>query len=192
MRLIFGSLLIMLIAALTGLGMTWFTATHGASFGAITIGAWSALPKTGTADIDPYSRAKLARSGALPLGSGDGVAFIATRDNAGLLLDGRCEVRIFGQSPPARYWTLTLHDIDGYIVNNALGRFGFTSSEVSRDAQGQFEIIASPRARAGNWLPTGGIGHYVIVMRFYDTSVGVSVRSEREAPMPGVEMRGCS
>jgi len=190
-RLIVGSLLMMLIAAITGLGLTWFSATHGASFGAIRIGPWTALPRTGTKDVDPYARANIARSGALPLGLGDGVAFIAARDNRGLLLDGRCDVHISGKSPPARYWTLTLHDPRGYIVNNSLGRFGFTSSEVTRNADGWYEIDLAPRARAGNWLPTGGIGHYMLVMRFYDTSVGVSVRSERDAPMPSVQMRGC-
>ena len=28
----------------------------------------------------------------------------------------------------------------------------------------------SPRARPGNWLPTGGVERYILVMRFYDTS----------------------
>lgn len=191
MRLIFGSLLMMLIAAITGLGLTWFSATHGAGFGALQIGPWTALPRTGTTAIDPYARAQYARSGALPLGSGDGVAFVATRDKNGLLLDGRCNVVVSGSSPPARYWTLTLNDARGHLVDNSLGRFGFTSSEVARDAEGRFQIALAPRARAGNWLPTAGIGHYMIVMRFYDTSIGVSVRSEREAPMPAIDMRDC-
>ena len=62
-----------------GLGLTWFALTRGTAFGAITIGAWTAWPKTGTADIDPYARATIARSGELPIGSGDGVAFYRDR-----------------------------------------------------------------------------------------------------------------
>ena len=37
-----------------------------------------AAASTGTADIDPYSRATIVRNGELPIGTGDGVAFTAT------------------------------------------------------------------------------------------------------------------
>ena len=71
------------VAAAFGLGLTQFALTRGTAFGAITIGAWTAWPKTGTADIDPYARAAIARSGELPIGSGDGVAFFASADDPG-------------------------------------------------------------------------------------------------------------
>lgn len=75
MRLLFGSLLAFLIAAALGLGTTWFTLSRGTAFGAVRIGAWVAYPRTGTRNIDPYARASIARSGELPIGSGDGVSF---------------------------------------------------------------------------------------------------------------------
>ena len=78
MRLIFITLLALILAAAVGLGATWMTATRGTDLGTLTIGAWTARPKTGTADVDPYSRASIARSGELPIGTGDGVAFSAT------------------------------------------------------------------------------------------------------------------
>ena len=59
------------------------TLTRGVAFGALTIGAWTAWPKTGSVDIDPYARAIIARSGELPIGTGDGVAFYARTDDAG-------------------------------------------------------------------------------------------------------------
>ena len=55
-----------------------------------------------------------------------------------------------------------------------------------RRADGSFEIAVAPRARAGNWLPTGGIESYVLVLRLYDTPVGVATRAAREAPMPAI------
>ena len=76
-RLLFGSLIAMAVAACVGLGSTWLTLTRGTAFGAVAIGAWTAWPKTGTTDIDPYARATIARSGELPVGLGDGVAFFA-------------------------------------------------------------------------------------------------------------------
>src|SRR6476620_11554403 len=82
MRLLIGLLFSFAVAAIFGLGLTQFALTRGTAFGAITIGAWTAWPKTGTADIDPYARAAIARSGELPVGSGDGVAFFAASDDA--------------------------------------------------------------------------------------------------------------
>ena len=78
MRLILISLITLVLAGAVGLGATWLTAARGTSFGALTIGAWTARPRTGTVGIDPYARASVARSGELPIGAGDGVAFSAT------------------------------------------------------------------------------------------------------------------
>jgi len=66
-RLIFITLLALIIASGIGLGSTYMTATKGTDLGTLKIGAWTARPKTGTADVDPYSRASIARSGELPV-----------------------------------------------------------------------------------------------------------------------------
>ena len=103
MRLLLGSLFALAVAALVGLGTTWLALTRGTAFGAVTIGAWTAFPKTGTRDIDPYARARSPAAGELPIGSGDGVAFFARTDDDGRALDGRCDVRVSGTTPQARY-----------------------------------------------------------------------------------------
>jgi len=190
-RLLLGFLFAFAVAAAFGLGLTQFALTRGTAFGAITIGAWTAWPKTGTADIDPYARAAVARSGELPIGSGDGVAFFASSDDTGRPLDGRCVVTLSGITPAARFWTLALYDPDGRLIPNAANRYGFTSQEIARQSDGNFEISVAPRARAGNWLPTGGIDRYVVVLRLYDTPVGVATRTARDAPMPAVKASGC-
>lgn len=191
MRLFLGLLFALTLAAAVGLGSTWLALTNGTAFGAVTIGAWTAWPRTGTPQIDPYARAAIARNGELPLGSGDGVAFFASADDAGRPLDGRCDASLRGATPPARYWTLTLYDPAGGLVANALGRHGFTSQEIVRRADGQFDIVAAPRARPGNWLPTGGIERYVLVLRLYDTPVGIATRASRETPMPTLRLEQC-
>ena len=96
-----------------------------------------------------------------------------------------------GITPQARYWTLTLYDPQGRLVANSIDRHGFTSQEIVRHADGSFDITVGPRARPGNWLPTGGVERYVLVLRLYDTPVGVATRTGREAPMPAVTQRGC-
>src|SRR6185312_6588485 len=143
----------------------YFALTRGAAFGALRIGSWTAWPKTGTADADPYARAAIARNGTLPVAVGDGVSFSATTDDAGRPLDGRCDVDIDGVTPAARFWTLTLYGVNGELVANSVRRYGVT---------------VGPRASAGNWLPTGGIERYQLALRFYDPAVGVATKPGRE------------
>jgi hypothetical protein len=190
-RLVLGSLFAFIIAAVVGLGVTYLTITRGLAFGGMTIGSWSAWPKKGTSDADPYVRATIARTGQLPMALGDGVGFTARTDDGGRKLDGRCDVIISGTTPPARFWTLTLYNNDGELVANSVDRYGFTSQEIVRDTDGSFQIEVAPHARTGNWLPSGGVEHYILVLRFYDTAVGVATRASREVPMPSIKTRSC-
>ena len=191
MRLLIGTLFALAVAAAVGLGTTYLTLTRGAAFGALTIGSWTAWPKTGTADADPYARATIARTGQLPVALGDGVSFTAQTDDSGKPLDGRCDIVLSGVTPAARFWTLTLYNSEGGLVANSVDRYGFSSQEIVRHADGSFEIVVAPRANPGNWLPTGGVERYALVLRFYDTAVGVSTKAGRELPMPAITNGGC-
>jgi hypothetical protein len=190
-RLLLGSLFTLIVAAIVGLGATYLALTRGIAFNSLTIGSWTAWPKTGTTDADPYARASIARSGRLPLALGDGVAFFARHDDNGRALDGRCDVTVSGVTPAARFWTLTLYKPDGELVPNSLHRHGFTSQEIVRRANGSFEITIAPYPSPGNWLPSGGVEHYILALRFYDTSVGVATKEGREIPMPALRVRKC-
>ena len=191
MRLLIGTLFGLAIAAIVGLGLTYLSLTRGTAFGGLSIDSWTAWPKSGTTDADPYVRASIARSGRLPTAMGDGVSFTLQSDDEGKVLDGRCDVVISGVTPVARFWTMTLYNPDGALVANSTNRYGFTSQEIVRRSDGTFEIVVSPRASAGNWLPTGGVVRYELILRLYDTAVGVSTKASREVPMPDVMTRSC-
>lgn len=191
MRLLLGTLFALVVAAAVGLGATYFALTRGAAFGALTIGSWTAWPKTGTTEADPYARASIARTGRLPIALGDGLTFLAKTDDKGRRLDGRCDVVLSGVTPAARFWTLTLYNPDGELVANSINRYDFTSQEIVRRADGSFEIVIAPRASPGNWLPTGGIERYILALRFYDTAVGVATKEGREIPMPAIKTGSC-
>jgi hypothetical protein len=190
-RLLLGTVLALAIAGAVGLGTTWLALTRGTAYGGVTIGAWTAWPKNGTPGIDPYARAMVARTGELPVGSGDGVAFYGRTDDAGQVLDGRCDVVLSGITPQARFWTMALYDPEGRLVANSVQRHGFTSQEIIRRSDGTFEITVGPRARPGNWLPTGGVEEYVLVLRLYDTPIGMATRTGRDAAMPSVARKAC-
>jgi len=191
-RLLFGLLFTFTTAAVLGLGATWLAATEAFAPGEFAMGAWKAAPTKGSATIEPFARAAIARSGALPLGQGDGIALIARHDDAGRPLDGRCDVVISGSMPAARYWTLTLHDPQGGLIANPVGRYGLTSREILWGPGGGVEITAADRARPGNWLPTGGAARYVLALRLYDTPMNLATRSGRATTMPSITAGTCS
>ena len=44
-RLLFGTVFALTIAAMAGLGATWMALTRGSAYGGVTIGAWTGWPK---------------------------------------------------------------------------------------------------------------------------------------------------
>jgi hypothetical protein len=190
MRLI-AIVIAMVVGIISGLSLTWLASAGSIGFGTINVGAWTAWPKSGTADADPYSRAIYARAGELPLGSTDGIAFVARSDDNGTLLDGRCDIHVSGKLPNARFWTLTIYDTQGRLIENAAGRYGFTSAELLWKPDADMEIVLAPRARSGNWIPTGGRERVSAVLRFYDAPIGLGGRSSDKIEMPAVWQEFC-
>jgi hypothetical protein len=182
-------LLALIIGSASGLGMTWVMSARENGFGTLNIGIWKFWPRSGTFDADPYARAVFARSGELPIGLSEGIAFSAATDDQGRAIDGRCVTRIAGKLLPARFWTITIYDGRGRLIENPAARYGFTSSELVFNAEGEIEIWLSPRAHSGNWLPTGASERIVAVIRLYDMPTGVA-RSEA-AQMPKVTREQC-
>jgi hypothetical protein len=182
-------ILALIIGSATGLGLTWFMSARDNGFGALDIGQWRAWPRSGTLDADPYARANFARSGELPLGVSEGIFFVAAADDRGRAIDGRCVTRIRGKLLPARFWTLTIYDERGRLIENPAARYGFTSTELVYDQNGDVDIWLSPRVQSGNWLPTGDAEAIVAVFRLYDMPTGVA-RSEA-AQMPRVTRERC-
>ena len=188
---VFLVLVAFIVGTLSGLMLTWLASARSNGFGTVQVGAWSAWPKSGTVDVDPYARAAFARSGELPLGLADGIAFEAVSDDRGNRLDGRCDTRISGRLPPARFWTLTVYDARGRLIDNAAERYGFTSTEVVWNAERAVEIVLAPRARSGNWLPTGNRDRIQVVLRLYDAPVGIGSRSGETTEMPRIARERC-
>lgn len=184
-------ILILAIGAAFGLGLTWFTMVNGYGPGLVRSGPWETWPKAGTEAADPYARAALARAGELPLELADGVAFVATKDANGRTLDGRCDIRLSGSLPQARFWTLTATDGQGRLIENAADRSGFTSAEVVWNRDGTLDVVLGPRARPGNWLPTGARDRIELTLRLYDTPVGLANRTSDAPDMPKLVIEHC-
>lgn len=175
-------ILALIIGSSSGLGLTWIMSARENGFGALNIGSWRAWPRSGTLDADPYARAGYARSGELPLGNSEGITFTSGSDDAGRAIDGRCVTKISGKLLAARFWTLTIYDGRGRLIENPSARYGFTSAEVVYGTDGDVEIWLAPRAHSGNWLPTGESERIVVAIRFYDTPTGAARSQAVEMP----------
>lgn len=182
-------LLLTIVAALAlGIGSAWYMVSAPRA-GTVEIGAWRAQPPTDADTIDPYTRARVARTGEIAMGTGEGLSFVATADDQGRRLDGRCDYLLVGDAPPARLWTLTATDAKGAIAVVPSKRTHLQSREVLRDGNGRFEIAVSAAARPGNWLPAPAGGEIRLTLRLYDTTVNLG--SGALPPMPTVSRGTC-
>lgn len=148
----------------------WFAVRHFDGFGAFHANGWIAYPRMGTAEADPYSRARTASEGSLPLGAAEGIAFYATHDASGEPLRRNCEYRIEGENPPSHFWTLYAADkrlIPLAAPSHLLS--ALHSEEIVRHQDGTFTIDVSAKARPGNWLAVEGRGPMALVMTLYDS-----------------------
>ncbi|WP_297300476.1 DUF1214 domain-containing protein [uncultured Methylovirgula sp.] len=185
-----------LLTALAGIILGFLVTTRvldrGLSFDAAQAGPWRGQPKSGTMDIDPYANARIARTAELPLGSAEGLSFVARNDSDGAPLRPECDYIVSGSVPPTRYWTLTLVSPKGFLIANKAQRFGFTSAEVVRAENGTFAIVVARDARAGNWLPVGDAKSFALMLRLYDTLLDFGTTKVGANALPKITRGRCA
>ncbi|AWN46571.1 hypothetical protein DK419_09810 [Methylobacterium terrae] len=185
------------LGAVLGLASANWATRGRYPFGGVALNAWTAWPKIGSRDADPYVRAIHARTGEVPLALGEGLLLTAINDDAGRRLDPSCRYRIAGATPPARAWTLTVERGRLAKPERQAGsapppRTGFTSTEVLRDRDGRFAVSVSPTVQPGNWLPMPeGEGSIRLVLRLYDTPVAASTGVLEREGVPSITREDC-
>jgi hypothetical protein len=186
------ALVVMLALAIAaGLGATAWSVRGQPPTGRQTFGAWQAWPDLGTLQVDPYGRAALAVSGTVPLARADGLSFTARSTDKGETLSGFCTIEIEGPVPAARAWTLSVLDPSGLPAANPAGRYALTSQEVGAVAGGTLRIHVSPRPQPGNWLPSGGLPSYVLVLSIYDPTGSTVEHGLVRPSLPVIRQREC-
>ena len=189
-------LFIQLIAVVVGgLGiggaLAWYSIQENIGFGAMNVGVWTAWPLAGSVDADPYTKAKVAADGQVPLGAAEGLALFARTDDAGRPLRANCRYRLRGETPAARYWTLTAQKIDEQQKRGiAESERQLTSDIMVRETGGDLVVEVSPELAGGNWLKTSGDGRFLLTMRLYDTPV-TGTRGIVDPLMPKIALLGC-
>ncbi|CAO4156225.1 DUF1214 domain-containing protein [Methylorubrum extorquens] len=180
------------LGGLLGLASADYATSGGYPFGGTAIGSWTAWPRAGSLDSDPYARAVNARRSDIPLAVGEGMLLTAASDDDGRTLDAACSYRLAGVTPPARAWTLTVTGRGALAPGQEPVRTGFTSTEILRETDGRFAILLSPEVQPGNWLPMPRPrGPVRLALRLYDTPVAASVGSLDRDTLPVIERTGC-
>ncbi len=174
-----------------GLWSAWLAVRSPSPIDAITLGPWQAWPNAGTESVDPYSRARLARAGEIPLGSGEGLTLLALTDDTGAALTARCDYRIAGQTPPARLWTLAVENPEGRVVTERDEVAAIGSDVLLRAPDGAFEIMLSRNPKPGNWISPDAAERFRIVVRLYDTTARTSTALTTLA-MPRILRERCA
>jgi hypothetical protein len=154
-------------------------------------GPWEIRTSESLDSADPYARAERARSGAIPLAAGEGFTLAARTDSDGRPLDAHCVYRVAGETPAARFWSLTLFGEDGRPVSNAARRQSFSSTELARDEKGRYAIAVAAQAQPGDWLPAPATSGFVLLLRLYDTPVGAGASVTREQ-VPAISRQACA
>ncbi len=187
--------LLAIVAVGFGIGVmsAWYMADSAQPLDAIRLGPWIASPNAGMANADPYSRARLARTGELPLGSGEGLALVARTDSNGQTLQGNCVYRVSGQTPQARLWTLSVETASGQPIAAGDGVTALGSSGLLRQDDGGLNVVVAPSRQAGIWLASGGAGSdrpIRLVARLYDTPAR-TVTELTNFVMPAISREQC-
>lgn len=191
MRILLNFFIVLAIGLMLGGASAYFSLRQAHGVGAINVGPWSAWPFVGGVEIDPYTSARGAANGTLPLGAAEGLAFEAERDQTGSVLDTKCAYTISGKTPPTRVWTLAAYQNNGTAVETVDGRSpSVHSGNIIRFDDGSFRLIAGNAPSSGNWMPLGGEGPFRLILRLYDTPI--TSNSGVIAPqMPRIEKLGC-
>lgn len=189
----FGDIALFLgIVLIGGLGSSWYMVQAGTSLTTVTSGPWVAWTSAARGDADPYTRAHFMREGALPLTSEVATTYLARTDSAGAKLLPGCEYAVEGRDIASSWWSLTVFDDRGRLIQNSLQRYGYTSETVALRPDGSFSIALARDARPGNWTPTGGSRRLALLLTVIEPpkSVdGASIWSTIQTP--GIRRVGC-
>jgi hypothetical protein len=139
-----------------------------------TVNGWSAIRKCGQPGNGILVRAACAKSLPVVNVFEEAAYWTTTRDGSRHRLSGRHDYVLHfpaGQLPPSdAFWSLTMTDVVGYMVNNPAGRSSFDDrSNFAQDADGSIDIYLQHKAPAGheqNWLPTPP-GNFKLMLRAY-------------------------
>lgn len=159
-----------LAAMALGLGSAWWVLKKAPWMNQVVqVGAWRVNLQAGSQDADMYTRASIALNALLALDRNETMYFVATQDDAGRPLRARCNYRVQGTPPLARWWSITAYADDMFLFDIPAGHHSLNGSTAQLDANGQFTLTAGSQQTPGvHWLATQGDGGMLLTLRLYN------------------------
>jgi hypothetical protein len=158
-------------------------------------GPWSANTDQGTAGASALTRAKVALNGLLALPAKEAMYFITSTDSDGAPLNGKCTYRVSGGELDARWWSITLYQGEGWLVQNAANRWsvGSGSLPMNESKPPSWDFWVGPKAPKDDlqYLPTGGIEKFDLTLRTYHPQ-GALLNDPGKAKLPTIKKEGCA
>jgi len=158
-----------------------------------TVNGWSTTLKYGEWGNNILERA--AFSQVLPAANvpAEAVYWTTTVDSTGAKLNGQHDYLLHfpagGLPPNNAFWSLTMTDLQAYMVNNSINRYNVgTFSNLVPNADGSVDIYiqhAAPSGNESNWLPAP-TGNFKLWLRAYLPSPAI-LNGEYQVP-PVVEV----
>jgi hypothetical protein len=182
---------VVVVGVAIGLGATWVVVVHGNMPGGVADGPWKTSLVFGSAQSDPYTRARVALHGLFALNSKETLYYTATEDSDGHALDGKCRYQLAGRDPNARWWSITAYGADDFLIPNARNLFSVSATSVVRQAGGKFAVDVGGEnpAGGGNWIPAG-TGSFSLTLRLYNPGPDVALDPEH-AVLPSLKKVSC-
>lgn len=184
-----------LVSLAFGLGSGVLSAQYAIQQGLATptvvIGPWQALNEIDISELNPYALAHTSDHGNLKIANFEVLYFTASKDDKERVLSGSCDYVLTGSFPDARWWSLTIYDQQGQLIDNQAERYSFNNTNLSQKKNVSYRINLATNARAGNWIPLKAEKPFVIMLRLYSPGVG-SIRDANQIAFPKIERLACS
>jgi hypothetical protein len=143
--------------------------------GGVPNGAWSSYVSGSSSQM---ALDALAHHAIYEIGQGRSLQWTASTDSEGEPLDRRRHYRIVSKALPARFWSITLYDMEDRLLPNEWKRYSVTSRDVVTEPDGSFVVDVSPTilTRASNWIASGatprGDVSFLAYLRMYSVAPG--------------------
>ncbi len=180
------------LSLVLGLGSAWYMIDPGTALTTTRVGAWETWRREGMIDADPYTQARTARSGRLPVTTATALYFTARHDDDGYTLTSGCDYEIIGRSINSLWWSITLYDSNGDLIANKAERHSFNSQNISLQSNGEFRIAVSSAVKPGNWLPSGRNNDLILMLRVIrPVNAARTTRTREPESLPQIKRIDC-
>ncbi len=182
------AVLFAVISLVLGIGSAFWMIDRGTTLTTQRNGPWSMWTRAGQKDLDPYTRARQAKTGNLPLSTQIAATWEARFDIEGRRLHSSCEYLLESEPIDATWFNLAVYDDSGLLIPNSADRHSFTSQTIAANPDGSFFIVLAREARPGNWLPVGGAGRLSLLLTMIEPKPSVTESAQQ---LPSIRRIGC-